>query len=327
MGIKHLNRFFKEECNESLKFIHLSALSGKKIAIDISIYMYKYSTEETLIENMYLMLSVFRYYNITPVFIFDGKPPAEKRELLKKRKDDKIEAQTEFNRLKQLLELNEYADDHDRQDVMNTMDSLKSKFVYIDKQQIQCVKNLIRSHGATYYDAPGEADELCAMLVIKNKVWACLSEDMDMFVYGCTRVVRYLSLLNHTAVLYDLKGILEELGINQQQLREICVLSGTDYNTSDTVDGKNSPSLYNTLKLFKKFKKRSNGEEFYSWLVANTNYVSDYETLTKVYAMFDLSVDHENLKIFENINIMNGRFIQDDVTCILKGDGFLFPVK
>jgi hypothetical protein len=127
--------------------------------------------------------------------------------------------------------------------------------------------------------------------------------------------------------MYDLKGILDELGINQQQLREICVLSGTDYNTSDMVNGKNSPSLYNTLKLFKKFKKRSSGEEFYSWLVANTNYVRDYETLTKVYSMFDLSVDHENLKIFENINIMNGRFIQDDVTCILKGDGFLFPVK
>lgn len=323
MGIKNLNRFFKDECKDSLSFVHLSALSGKKIAVDVSIYMYKYSTDGTLIENIYLMLSVFRHYNITPVFIFDGKPPAEKKDILKKRKDDKIEAQAEYDRLKRQLELNEY-DEHDKQDVINTMDSLKSKFIYLDKHQIQLVKSLIRSHGATYYDAPGEADELCAMLVIKNKVWACLSEDMDMFVYGCTRVVRYLSLMNHTAVLYDLKGILDELGINQQQLREICVLSGTDYNTTDA-----STTLYNTLKLFKKFKKRAAaGEEFYNWLLANTSYIRDYETLRTVYEMFDLSSsNHENLKVFEDTNIANGRFSKDDVKSILKEDGFLFPVR
>jgi 5'-3' exonuclease len=183
---------------------------------------------------------------------------------------------------------------------------------------------LICSHGATYYDAPGEADELCAMLVLKNKVWACLSEDMDMFVYGCSRVIRYLSLMNHTAVLYDLKGILDELGINQQQLREICVLSGTDYNTTDT-----STTLYNTLKLFKKFKRKAKaGEDFYNWLLANTSYIRDYETLRNVYEMFDLSsLNHDNLKVFEDANIANGRFSKDDVKSILKEDGFLFPVR
>ena len=59
MGIKNLNRFFKEECKGSIQVTNLAQLSGKKIAIDISIYMYKYSADDSLIENLYLMLSVF----------------------------------------------------------------------------------------------------------------------------------------------------------------------------------------------------------------------------------------------------------------------------
>ena len=53
-----------------------------------------------------------------------------------------------------------------------------------------------------------EADELCAKLVVK-KAFACLSEDMDMFVYGCPKVLRYLSLLNETVVVYTQKDMLD----------------------------------------------------------------------------------------------------------------------
>ena len=53
MGIRYLNRFLKEEASQSIKLISLKQLSGKKIAIDISIYMYKYASENSLIENIY----------------------------------------------------------------------------------------------------------------------------------------------------------------------------------------------------------------------------------------------------------------------------------
>ena len=89
MGIKYLNNFLRTKCEDSIKSISISELSGKKIAIDISIYMYKYESNNTLIENMYLMLAIFRQYNIIPIFIFDGKPPTEKKALLKKRNEDK----------------------------------------------------------------------------------------------------------------------------------------------------------------------------------------------------------------------------------------------
>ena len=324
MGIRYLNRFLKDNASPSIKLCNLAELSGKKIAIDISIYMYRFASDDTLIENMYLMLSVFRHYNIIPIFIFDGKPPREKHELLQKRKEDKQDAENEYNKLKNILEINKNMDDADKQEIIYNMDMLKKKFVSINKNDIENIKILIRAYGATYYDAPGEADELCAMLNIKDKVWACLSEDMDMFVYGCPRVIRYLSLLNHTAVVYDTKGILNNLGITQKELREICILSGTDYNL-ECDDSKNS--LNNTLKIFKKYHKSKSKVSFYEWLNNNyNNYIKDYELLMKIHDMFDLNIDHFNIKVFENIKIVNGPIIKDDIKNILKTDGFIFPL-
>ena len=327
MGIKHLNKFLREEAQQCIKFISLAELSGKKIAIDISIYMYKYASEGTLLENMYLMLSTLRYYEIVPVFIFDGKPPPEKKELLQKRKEDKQEAEKEYNQLKKQLE-NKTIDDVEKQEVVNNMDILKKKFIHIGKTEIDSVKSLIRAYGATYYDAPGEADELCASLVIKNKVWACLSEDMDMFVYGCNRVLRYLSLLNKTVVLYDTKDILNSLGITQKELREICVISGTDYNCNENKTDDNSKkgsSLYKTLAYFKKYHKEKSVLGFYEWLKENTDYIQDYENLLNIYNLFELNQEHTHLTIFENIKIINGPIMKEDIRNIIKIEGFIFP--
>ncbi len=330
MGIRHLNRFLKDNAGDAIKFISIAELSGKKIAIDISIYMYKYASEDNLIENIYLMLAVFRYYNVIPIFIFDGKPPAEKKELLIKRREDRKGAEEEYNNLKNTLYNNWNMDELEKQELINTMDMLKRKFVHISKKDIENVKKLIRSYGATYYDAPGEADELCALLTIKGKVWACLSEDMDMFVYGCPRVIRYLSLLNHTVVLYDVKNILEILSINQKELREICILSGTDYNSLHD-DTKNIPTLDTTLKQFNKYRKEKNNNktnsDFYDWLIEKTDYIKDYDMLLKIYDMFDLNKNHYHIKVFENIKIINGPIQKSDIYDILKTDGFIFPVK
>jgi flap endonuclease-1 len=325
MGIQFLNRFLKENAPNSIKLTSISELSGKKIAVDISIYMYKYAAKNNLIKNMYFMLSIFRHYNITPIFVFDGKPPTEKKALLKKRREDKDSAQEEYNNLKTKLD-NDDMDYNEKQEILNNMDILKKKFVHICKNDIENVKKLIRAYGATYYDAPGEADELCAMLTIKGKVWGCLSEDMDMFVYGCTRVIRYFSLLNHTIVLYEMKGILEELGITQKELREICVLSGTDYNINNK-----SQTLYTTLKWFKKFLKEKkkyyeNNLCFYDWLITKYDNIKDIELLQKIYNMFDLSNNY-HIKNFEDIKIKNGPILKDELIVILKTDGFIFPQK
>jgi flap endonuclease-1 len=315
----------RTECCDSIKTISIAELSGKKIAVDISIYMYKYESTESLIENMYIMLTLFRQYNIIPIFIFDGKPPTEKKALLQKRREDKKEAEKEYNILKQKLESDNCVNNDDKQEIIASMDILKKQFIYINKEKIEQVKNLIRSYGATYCDAPGEADELCALLVLKNKVWACLSEDMDLFVYGCTRVLRYFSIISHTVVLYNTEGIYNELKMTHKEFKEICVLSGTDYNIN-TDDNIKNVNLKQTIEHFNKFKEtnKSKDTNFYDWLILNTNYVSDIRLLNKINNMFNLEYNYEKLELFKNIKIVNGHIRQDEIKNIMKNEDFIF---
>ena len=334
MGIRNLNKYLRDQCPDSIRVLNMADLDGKRIAVDISIYLYKYEGDNMLLENMYLMLSIFRHHNITPIFIFDGKPPPEKKELLMKRKEDKKEAQQEYNKLQKSLEDNTQFDETEKQEIVATMDQLKKQFIHINKDKIEQVKELIRAYGATYYDAPGEADELCALLVLKKKVWACLSEDMDLFVYGCSRVLRYFSLMNHSVVLYHMKGILDELSLNQKEFREICILSGTDYNinanTSAGGKGDNKNSLSNTLKLLGKYKasnsSNSNSLSFYDWIITNSEYITDLDLLNKINQMFDLSTDlrSNQLDVFNRIKIINGPIIVESIQDIMREEGFIF---
>ena len=334
MGIKDLNQFIRTNCSEeAIKRIQISQLSGKKVAVDISIYLYKYVLDNTLIESMFSLLGCFRENNIIPIFVFDGKSPAEKKALLEERKQDKKAAEREYCALKSVLENNDVMDEVNRQEIIASMDLLKKQFVYINKQHIQKVKQLIIYFGMTYYDAPGEADELCASLVIKKKVWAVMSEDMDMFVYGCHKVLRYFSLLNQSVVVYSMKLILEELGLTQKEFREICVLSGTDYNRSLNNSRNN---LMNSLKMFKKYKKSIKeidcGEKicglipsYYDWVQENNDCIEDYNMLMNIYDIFDLTTDrHNDVEIFENIKIMNGPLDMQGMKPLLLEEGFIF---
>jgi len=304
----------------------MSQLSGKRIAIDISIYLYKFSADDSLLENMYLMLSIFRYYGIIPIFIFDGKPPNEKKDLLEKRKEEKNKAKQQYMELKKQILDDPSMEKDELQELSDTMDSLKKKFITIQKEQINQVKQLITSFGASYSDAPEEADQLCALLVAKKKVWACMSEDMDLFVYGCPRVLRYFSLIKHNAVIYNTKQIFDDLGITENEFRQICVLSGTDYN----IHSNKNTDLYKTLKWFKRYhqvknKKHSNMTNFYEWLQENTSYIEDYLLIQHIHSLFDLeSKKEEYNSLLEDIRISTGSYDKEGIKNLLINEGFLF---
>ena len=259
MGIKYLNKYLQTNCSKSIKQISLNDLRDKKIVIDTSIYLYRFLGENALLENFYLMISIFREYNIIPLFVFDGKPPKEKNELLQKRKHDKKEAEQKYKELEHDLtnRLNDI-DEDEKKELKENMELLKKEFIRLHHTDIDNVKLLIQSYGVSYIDAPGEADKLCAKMVCKNMAYACLSEDMDLFVYGCTRVLRYLSLLKKTVIIYDMKGMLIDLRLTFDEFRSICVISGTDYNIDCNCDNKKI-DLLKTLKYFNKYLK------YFSW--------------------------------------------------------------
>ncbi len=315
MGIKHLNRYLTETCNENaIKKVHLSAFSGKKIAIDASIYLYRFIGENKLIEHIYLMVSIFKNYGVEPIFIFDGASPPEKKELLDERKEIKKLAEKKYENIKNQLEC---ADEEEKCEMINEMDKLKKQFIYIKESDYRIVKNLLDYSGIKWIDAPGEADELCAHFMHTNAVYACLSEDMDMFAYGCCRVLRHFSLIKHNVLFYDLEQILIQLNMNIQEFRQVIVLSGTDYNKEDTTN------LFDSVKWFYAYKKKTILCEdvvptYYQWLVKNTNYIKNIDALQNVYTMFrnkNIVYDYPKEQKKEN---------KTKLVELLEGDGFIF---
>jgi flap endonuclease-1 len=318
MGIRLLNKYIKTNCKKGVNVIKMENLRGKYIAIDTSIYLYRFLQEEVLLENFYLLLSLLKFYNITGIFVFDGKPPEEKYKLIKKRNSVKAEAREKYKELE--MKINKINDnDYEREeknDIQNEMVELKKKFVKLERYHIDSIKKLITAFGESYIDAEGEAEQLCAKLVIKKIAYACLSEDMDLFLYGCPRVLRYLSLLNESMVLYNLSEILKELKISLNDFRQICVLSGTDYN-----DNNIGLDLYKSVEFYKSYKndEKNNNIDFYTWIDNNMNGIVNIIELYLINNMFLL--DNVNLKQYK----INRTLIdKDNIKEIMKQDGFIF---
>ena len=235
MGIRFLNRLIQSKCPDAISRIHFEQLRGKNIAVDISIYIYRFIAEGALLEKMYLMASIFRHYDINAIFVFDGPPPIQKTEVIEIRKRKKDAAKRQFSEMETLLKKKKAeprVDTHEIIEIEETMTQLKKQFIHIRDNDINNVKDLLVSFGFTIVDAEGEADALCAKLSIKKRVFACMSDDTDMFVYGCPRVLRHISLLNHSAVCYNMSTILESLNLTQEEFKMVCVVNGTDYSVA-----------------------------------------------------------------------------------------------
>lgn len=324
MGIKNLNRFLLDQCQKtSIKKTSLKQLRGKTIVVDTSIYMYKFSGQDALLENFYLMISLFRKHQIAPLFVFDGKPPPEKRALLVERHNIKKQAEEKYAELEKEMQNIQTSTDgftgEAQKEMALEMECLKKQFIRIRQKDTKSVKALIQAYGCSYYEAEGEADKVCAQMVVSGKAWACLSDDMDMFVYGCSRVLRHLSLLNSTVLLYDMELILQDLGWSEQLFKQIMVISGTDYNT------KLQTSLYETLKWTKEYVKRcpDRSFDFYEWLLKHTKYVTDYDDLQNTYNMFSIPV--EAFEYLDTIEIVvHENYDKVELDRILKEEGFIF---
>jgi len=328
MGIRYLNRFLLDKCTrKSIHKIHLRFLENKTIVIDTSIYLYKFVNENALLENMYLFISILKKYKIKPIFIFDGKPPIEKKELLIKRCIEKKNAEEKYMNLKSIISdmsINNMTED-EKKELMLELENLKRQFTRITDNDINQVKQLMDAYGVVYYDAPSEADQLCAYLVNKEKAWGCVSDDMDMFLYGCSYVIRNISLTNHTAMLYDTVSILEELEMSKKNFIEIMVLSGTDYNI------KTNTSLLQTIKLYHEYNKYADvctkselkPLEFYVWLVKNTSYIENFKKLLHTYQMFQINYEID-LEKWNNIEIQEKPVNMDAIKNIMGNEGFVF---
>jgi hypothetical protein len=196
------------------------------------------------------MISMFLQYEITPIFIFDGKPPIEKHELIMKRYDKKKEARDKyFQSLKD-------------QKPQIVVQKYKSKAIFVKDSHIKQVQQMMDAFQVQYYVARAESDPVCSYLVKQNPDWACMSDDMDMFLYKCKYVLRQLDLKQHTVMLYETSKIIEELYISPSMFMRVLLLTGSDYS----LDKQDIVSMEMAYCWYCDFVEETSSNDFYAWL-------------------------------------------------------------
>jgi len=299
MGIKYLNTFVKKVCsNYSYNKVDIEKYQNKKIVIDSSIYLYKFSVGNMLIENFYLLISIFLKYNIIPIFVFDGKPAVEKYDVIQKRKEERLMNKEKYDKLLEFLNDNVLSA-KERKKLLNEIEVIKKKIVKVKREDIAIVKDLMKAFGVTFIECEGEADGFCSYLVKTGKADVCLSDDTDMFLYNCPLVIKDLDIVNKTVVEYNTKNILEEMKLSIRNFIEIMVVTGTDYNVNNNL---NLRDVYNGFKRYRRRKDRS--EQFYDWLEKDKGIELNKEELENVKKMFSINATKYK-ELLNDIEIVN----------------------
>jgi hypothetical protein len=264
MGVRYLNKFLYDHCPRGMQYITFEQLRGSTIVVDISIYLYQFKAKDELLILIQNMLNDFITYNIRGIFIFDGKPKQNKQTELTVRKEQKEKAWQDYKKL---------IDNHSTNEIQ--LQWLKQQCTKINKNDVANVQELMDKIGAQYTVAPFEADEVCAKLSVEKNMY-CMSDDMDMLVYGCNRVLRNVNFTTKTATLYKLDDILNYLKLSYEDFKRLCIVSGTDYYKSN----KNIFNIYNSYQ-------NSSNNNLHDWMKVNISI--NFELLETIYHDFDIS--------------------------------------
>lgn len=320
MGVRFLNKWLLKNCSKESGAIRkqtMYTLSNKVIAVDISIYMYKMMENgpDQLISNMRNMFKMLQFYKITPIFVFDGKPPIEKFNVMQRRKQEKKLAEDAYNTLYNsymeylnnttttatttqpntlpLWQRAHGSDDINIESIYKTLQKLRGTATFITPHQILLVQKLILEFGFKYLIATAEADEMCATLVHQGVAWACMSDDMDMIVYGCPRIIRCLNLKGHSFMFYTMENVLAALDMTQETLCYLCILCGTDYELEHISQFKNDKDrlayFHQITDLYGVWHRCFRKTAFADWISQNdnSNLNINRAELDTVYNMFN----------------------------------------
>ena len=168
-------------------------------------------------------------YDIRPVFVFDGKPPELKKRTLDERRGYRERARKDWE---DAVRRKDYSAAWSKAVTMNSL-----------TQPMQDdAKKVLEFLGIPWIQAPQEGEAQAAYLAIRGDVWAANSRDYDSVLFGSPRLVRYVTISGQeflpsrgtsrplTPELIELDRLLGSLKITREQLVDLAILVGTDFN-------------------------------------------------------------------------------------------------
>jgi flap endonuclease-1 len=230
MGIRGLNTCLLRTAPQCISPITWNSWKGTRVGIDIQCFIYRaLANHNCPLKTIAAQIILFREKDITPIYIFEGKPPAEKNTIVEKRRNDRHAA---FSRCAELKKLLEAANDNaNREILINQIREIESQFPNITYEMKDEIKKLLYAAGIMFVTANCEADILIAYWCRRNVLDGVVSLDLDFIARGCQLIVPKDSDFK-SCIHYDPLYIRSELGLNETQFLDLCVLMGSDY-TSD----------------------------------------------------------------------------------------------
>jgi flap endonuclease-1 len=225
--------------------IKLEELSGKSIAIDAYNALYQFlaiirQPDGTPLKDnsgrvtSHLSGLLYRTSNllelgIKPVYVFDGAPPVLKAVEIKRRMKVKEEALVQYERA-----LREGRTQEARVYAQATS--------HLKDYMTEDSKKLLDLMGVPWIQAPSEGEAQAAHLARRGDADYCASQDYDSLLFGAPKFVRNVTISGRRKLpsknLYievipevvELGQVLRECGITYEQLIDVGILIGTDFN-------------------------------------------------------------------------------------------------
>ena len=297
------------------KEISFEILKGKMFAIDASNVLYQFLASIRQLDGTPLMnnegnisshimglstrIPKLMEQNIKIAFVFDGKPPAMKFEEAQIRKERKEKAEEKLEKAKKEKDI-------------EAMSKYSKQTIKLTKEIQEESKDFIKALGLPVIQAPSEAEAQAAFMAEKGDVWATVSQDTDTFLYQTPRLIRNLTVSNRRKIrgtyikvdpeIIELKDILTNLKINQDQLIALSILVGTDYNPG----GVHRVGPKTALKLVQQYKS-------FDKIFANVDAEFNWK---KVYATF------KNMPVIKNYQLKWNSPDLDKIEGILQKHDF-----
>lgn len=226
------------------KKVALEDLAGRSIAIDAFNTLYQFLSMirqsdgtplmdrdgriTSHLSGLYFRSAALLEIDIKPVFVFDGEPPELKRKTIKERVAAKLQAEKEW---KEAIERGE----------MKRALSKASRTSRLTEEMVDESCRLLDALGIPWIKAPSEGEAQISHMARKSDVWAAASQDYDSLLFGTPTLVRYLTLagkrrlpsgkkVDVTPEIITLSEVLGGLQITREQLIDMAILMGTDFN-------------------------------------------------------------------------------------------------
>ncbi len=242
--------------------IDFNNLSGKSVAIDAYNTLYQFlaiirQSDGTPLKDRsgritsHLSGLFYRTANLVEkgvkvAYVFDGAPPTLKEVEIKRRAKVKAEALVKY----------EKALEEGKIEKARSYAQMTSKLKdYMPEDS----KRLLTELGVPWIQAPSEGEAQAAYLTRKGAADYCGSQDYDSLLFGATALVRNVTISGRRKLprknvyvevvpeVMKLENVLKELEITREQLIDVAMLIGTDFNP----DGVKGIGPKTALKLIK----------------------------------------------------------------------------